>query len=178
MLAAALPGVAVAQQPSEGEQLAAFKACAAVADEAERHRCLDEALRNTDVLEQRAQADPQVPETPEAPGIAPASPPQQAQDRADFGRSQAAIDRERAQANPSPEKERQPLQTTVSAARLLGNQTLLVATADAGNWTSTERQRFRRTPEPGDSFEIVPGALGGFRCRLERTTLYACRRMD
>ena len=73
---------------------------------------------------------------------------------------------------------REALQTTIASARLIGGHTLEIATADAGLWASTSRQDFRKAPRTGAAMEIIPGALGGYRCRLERTTLFPCRRLD
>lgn len=182
-LAASAP---LAAQEAGGESdLAAFEACARIADAGERHVCLDEALRAAGMLDAEAPAQavdgraPASQSPPAAPAglrradlasppaepvgtdVAPPPPPPPAR-------------RERASSEPH----REPYHTSIVAARLIGSHTLQVTTNDAGSWVSTERQSFRRTPEPGDSFEIVPAALGGYRCRLERTTIYPCRRVE
>ena len=198
VLAAAAVSPEAAAQDADARKLSAFEACARIADDEDRHRCLDEALRTTGMVDEQAAEE---------------------RARANYGRSEAAIERARRQddareqalasdeavrrdpatasaapARPAPatptaqpaaqpaaapgDRARDSLQTSIAAARLIGNHTIQVTTEDAGTWISTERQRFRRRPADGDAFEIIPAALGGYRCRLERSTIFACRRLD
>jgi hypothetical protein len=177
-------GLAPGARAQEQGGTAAFEACGRIAEDAARHACLDEALRAAGMLDEAApgaeppaeRAAPPVAETPRAPaaeGPSLAPPP-------------APPVRTAAAPPPPPpgltreerEPEREPYLTSIVTARLIGNHTLEIATPDAGRWVSTERQTFRRTPDRGDALEIVPAALGGYRCRLERSTLFACRRVE
>ncbi|BBC71148.1 conserved hypothetical protein [Altererythrobacter sp. B11] len=171
----AMPGAAPAQEASAQDALAPFAACAKIAGDRERHRCLDAALRSTGIIDEK-QAE--------------------ARRQENFGRTPAQVEaRSESAVPPAPvapdpsrtaaaeptrtaDPERQPLQATVASARLIGRDRMVVRTAEAGEWASVERETFRRTPRAGDPFEIIPGSLGGYRCRIERTTLFACRRID
>lgn len=179
LAAAAVASEAAAQDADTRRDLSAFEACARIADDEDRHRCLDEALRTTGMIDEQTAEE---------------------RTRVNYGRSEATVERERRQDNareqelasdhtdqrgpaparpaPASDRAREPLQTSIAAARIIGNHTLQVTTEDAGTWISTERQRFRRRPANGDAFEIIPAALGSYRCRLERSTIFACRRLD
>jgi hypothetical protein len=186
VLAATLGGVALAPASAQSpDGTAAFEACGRIADDAARHACLDEALRAAGMLEEEAPAAAPAPAdsrgapVAEAPSAAEADQPRLAPTPAAPARTAAAPPpppsrRDREEREP----DRQPYLTSIVTARLIGNHTLEIATPDAGRWVSTERQTFRRAPDGGDPMEILPAALGGYRCRLERSTIFPCRRVE
>jgi len=186
-LPSSTPARLAAQEPERNE-LAIFQACAAITDDRERHRCLDEALRMTGMINaeqveanrrenfgRNAAAQTQESRAATASSAkSPAAPSPAPEDHPEATPAKQARPKHSASSDPR----RQPLQTTIASARLIGAHTLEISTADAGVWASIERENFRKPPRNRAEMEIIPGALGGFRCRLERTTLFACRRLD
>jgi len=169
--------------------LDAFAACGRIAEDAARHACLDAALRASGMLEGQAPAAPASEAVPTAPPAAtpsalqpgsaslPPAPAPAIQARA-APPPPPPSRRQREEREPDREPDREPYLTSIVTARLIGNHTLEIATPDAGRWVSTERETFRRAPDEGDAMEILPAALGGYRCRLERSTIFPCRRVD
>lgn len=177
----ALPRPAPAQEAtSNPDALAPFAACAKIAADRERHRCLDAALRSTGIInekEEQARRQENFGRTPAQVEAAQAEAPREISAPPPAGALQPAVAAAKEPARRS-EPGRESLQATVASARLIGRDRIVVRTAEAGDWASVERETFRRTPQAGDPFEIIPGSLGGYRCRIERTTLFACRRID
>lgn len=78
---------------------------------------------------------------------------------------------------PTRGRDMSELATTVMATRMKGDR-LVVTTAEGSVWEQTQSESFRTIPNAGDAFSIERGALGGFRCSFERSTVYRCRRVD
>ena len=215
VMLAALAGIGATSAPTAAQDgaarhdLARFEACAAILDDEARHRCLDDALRATgmidpaeaearrranfgrsrDAVAEEAQRDAtRAPGTPPAGQAEPAlaARPSAPSGGADSATPPVAAAPAPPSSPPAPAQasarpatgDSASLQTRIAASRLIGRHTIQIATTDAGVWESTERRTFRRTPAAGDALEIIPAALGGYRCRLERTTIFPCHRLD
>jgi hypothetical protein len=138
-------------------------ACARLGPAAERHACVDDVLRATGLLdrdreiaEQRENFGEQRRDPPRAPPLPPA---------------QATV-------LPAAPRELERLATTVADAGFVSNRKLLVITAEGAVWRQTEGEPVRVLPRAGEAFEIGRSALGGYRCRLGRSTLYRCERIE
>ncbi len=182
----AVATVAWAQDALPPEQRwAQVVACVGQGSSAGRHACIDAVLRAAGVLDpvqelaqqrtefgrterdlrtQQAPASPVVPPAPATPNApspvteraAPSAPPP-----------------------PPPVPERiDAITTTVAAARITGNNRLLVATAEATVWRQLEGETFRVPPSNGTAFEVRRGALGGYICTVGRGNSYRCARVD
>lgn len=158
-------GSALAQSGS-GDPAANWEQVAACArlDGAERHACIDNVLRGAGLLDRRREVAEQResfgeqrrdPPSPSPVQVAPSPAPP-----------------------PEPPAELERLTTTVADAGFVSNRKLLVITAEGAVWRQTEGEPIRVLPKSGDVFEISRTALGGYRCRLGRSTLYRCERIE
>jgi hypothetical protein len=162
-------GTALAQIGS-GDPVANWEqvaACARLGSAPERHACVDNVLRATglldrgrEVAEQRESFGGQRRDPPPSP---PPLPVQTVRPEA---------------APPVAPGEIERLATTVADAGFVGNRKLLVITAEGAVWRQTEGEPIRVQPRAGEAFEISRAALGGYRCKLGRSTLYRCERIE
>ena len=67
------------------------------------------------------------------------------------------------------------LTTTITSVQTVGYQRLRVTTAAGSVWEQTQAEALRTPPRVGDTFHVEPAALGSYRCRVERSSLYRCR---
>ncbi|MBB5987170.1 hypothetical protein [Sphingobium lignivorans] len=180
----ALPAAAGHAQPA-GDAAANWEAvvqCARQTGAPARHACIDQVLRGSGVLDSeremnearqsfgqqgRSEAAPVPP--PTAPAV-PAMP-------APAQRAEAAP------AAPAPAPAAPPpplraLQTEVASARLAADRKLVITTREGAVWRQTETIELRASPRAGDSFEIEEAALGGHRCKLGRSRIFRCERVN
>ena len=189
---------ALAQAPqAAGDAAVGWRAvaqCAEIGAAERRHACVDDVLRRAGLLQpereararrenfgrdaepKSARTEPRVAQQTPPPASSPASSP-------------APSVRTAAVQSPSPGPPvdvRAPpepgnpdrLRTTVGSSRIGGNRLLVVVTADGAVWEQTEHEEFHVLPQPGDTFEIQRGGLGGYRCTFGRSSIYRCRRLD
>ncbi|KPL66943.1 hypothetical protein SZ64_01840 [Erythrobacter sp. SG61-1L] len=134
--------------------------CAGEDRSARRHTCMDEVLRRAGLL------DPQqeVAEQRETFGQRPGRDDPQEAAKAEVPRS----------ASPARLDE---VKGQVAFAKLVGKGRLLVVTSEGAVWRQTSAETIRIVPEAGVEFTAMKAAMGGYRCKLGRTT-YRCERLD
>ncbi len=168
-----VPAVAWAQDQA-GDAVrnwSAITECGAISDDQRRLGCVDDVLRQAGI----ARGNPAAGDARQgATGAAPA--PNQA---AQAALPSPATPRGVAAAGPAaPEPARdvaQALTTTITSVQTVGYQRLRVTTAEGGVWEQTQAEALRTPPRVGDTFHIEPAALGSYRCRVERSSLYRCK---
>jgi hypothetical protein len=150
--------------------------CAKQSGAKARHACLDQLLRDKGLIDSaketaeardafgkssRADTSPTQapPPAPPMPTTAKAAPPRPA---------------------PTAPQETKisALQTTIARSRLGGDRKLLVTTAEGAIWQQTETLDLRVFPQKGDAFEIEEAALGSHRCKLGRSKVFRCHRVN
>ncbi|OYX60409.1 MAG: hypothetical protein B7Y88_15680 [Sphingomonadales bacterium 32-64-17] len=132
--------------------------CAGEDRSARRHACMDEVLRRAGLL------DPQreVAEQRETFGQRPAKEKPQTEAEAPRTASLGKLEEVRSQ---------------VAFAKLVGKGSLLVVTAEGAVWRQTSSETIRSVPDGGTEFAAMKASMGGYRCKVGRTT-YRCERLD
>ncbi|BAK67855.1 hypothetical protein SLG_31800 [Sphingobium sp. SYK-6] len=186
LAALALPAAAGRAQPA-GDAAANWEAivqCARQTGAPARHACIDQVLRGSGLLDSEREMNEArqsfgqqrrseaVPVPPPAAPAAPAMP-------APAQRAEAAP----AAPTPAPAPAAPPaplraLQTEVASARLAADRKLVITTREGAVWRQTETIELRASPRAGDSFEIEEAALGGHRCKLGRSRIFRCERVN
>ena len=148
-------------QPASAEEGAAAQSgweamllCAQIEEPDRRHHCTDGVLRQAGLLD--AAREEKVA-------------------RREFGRDSAPEVKRDEERSPA---QLQALKTKVSTAGLVGNRLLLVSTEAGSAWQQTQSEVFHTLPQAGDDFEIERTALGGYRCKFQRSSVYRCRRVN
>lgn len=150
-----------AAQPAAGQEgLAAqsgwesMSLCAQIEEPDRRHRCTDGVLRQAGLLDAAREEKAA---------------------RRDFGRDATPEVKRNEERGPA---QAQTLKTRVHTARLVGSRLLLVSTEAGSAWQQSQSEVFHALPQPGDGFEIERTALGGYRCKFQRSSVYRCRRVN
>ena len=165
-----LAGGAALAQVGSGDPVANWErvaACAGLGSAAERHACIDSVLRATGLLDRGQEVAEQRENFGEQRRDPPPPPPQPSVQAVELAPDPSAAPRELDR-----------LATTVADAGFVSNRKLLVITAEGAVWRQTEGEPVRVLPRAGEAFEISRAALGGYRCKLGRSTLYRCERIE
>jgi hypothetical protein len=177
---------------SPEQRWAQVVACVSQGSSDGRHACIDAVLRAAGVLDPvqelaqqrtefgRTERDLRAQQAP-APAVAPVPSPAPAPvaptSAAPVQAAPAPIPAQPAAPAPLPDRI-DSISTTIAAARIAGNNRLLVATAEATVWRQLEGETFRVPPSAGTPFEVRRGALGGYICTVGRGNSYRCARVD
>jgi hypothetical protein len=138
----------------------AITECGGISDDQRRLGCMDDVLRQAGI----------------AGGSSSASAPDQAARAAQPSSAAARGLAATARAAPEPARDlTEALTTTITSVQTVGYQRLRVTTAAGGVWEQTQAEALRTPPRVGDTFHIEPAALGSYRCRVERSSLYRCK---
>lgn len=141
----------------------AVESCAQLSSPASRHSCLDKVLRDAGLLSfERERAEQQ-----DSFGQQVALKPQNKEKAAEVTPSPSG---------PPPEVV--SVEATVAFARLVRRKLLLIVTDGGAVWRQTSNEHNRRPPKVGSSFQVSQTTLGGYRCRIGRSTVYRCERLD
>jgi hypothetical protein len=168
----ALGAVAVNAQDtaSPQERWAQVAACAAERSNESRHACVDAVLRAAGALD--AVTETRVNRenfgrverlTPPPPVAQPPSAPAEAAARPDPIAPPAPVD---------------GVSTQVASARMGNDRRLVVETVEGAIWRQVDSDVIRRLPRQGEAFDVREGALGSFRCTVNRSTTFRCERRD
>jgi hypothetical protein len=158
---------------------AAVARCAAVRADKDRHRCLDEVLRQAGLLP-GANGPPPAPAAAPAPVPPPAAAPRPSAGavsgvRGSFGLETSPARTARRGEPPKP-AEPGRLEVTLAKVELDGEGKLVLTTTDGAVWRQVESDPVRPAPAEGQTMTIEKKSLGGFMCRASRWAAFRCIR--
>jgi hypothetical protein len=172
-------GSVMAEDSSGADTLEALKRCGAILEDAQRHACTDEVMRQNGMLapaEARAAHRRRVfglevpnvplPLHPKAPKVAKS------------GGATGAPGTPRAAKTPAVEEDAGQITVTLADVTVRDDGFMTFTTTEGAVWRQVESDPIRPRPVSGQQMIIERSVLGGYFCHPNKWTLFRCRQIS